>query len=128
MSSNIYLKKVCQHCDKVFTARTTVTKFCSDDCAKKNYKLRQKEANITKSNQATKEQLSSPKIKGPDSKVGIEQIEIIDIKMLSAMVTLSERTIKRLLKDRHFPRLYIGSNLRFHKQTVIEYIIKKFGN
>ncbi|WP_158085349.1 hypothetical protein [Niastella vici] len=40
MSSNIRIQKVCLHCKKVFTAKITVTKFCSDDCAKRNYKLR----------------------------------------------------------------------------------------
>ena len=30
MSSNIRISKVCQHCNRVFTAKTTVTKFCSD--------------------------------------------------------------------------------------------------
>ncbi|WP_431218056.1 hypothetical protein ACQ86N_02235 [Puia sp. P3] len=54
MSSNIRLKRVCEHCGKVFTAKTTVTKFCSDECAKKNYKLRQKATAIAESNQGDK--------------------------------------------------------------------------
>jgi hypothetical protein len=47
MSSNIRLKKVCQHCHRPFIAKTTVTKFCGDECAKRNYKKRERDKKIT---------------------------------------------------------------------------------
>ncbi len=40
MSSNIRLEKTCQHCGRNFIAKTTVTQFCSDICAKRAYKAR----------------------------------------------------------------------------------------
>lgn len=42
MSSNIRIVKVCEYCKKEFMARTTVTKCCSDPCAKGLYKLKQR--------------------------------------------------------------------------------------
>jgi len=42
MSSNIEIERICQHCDKDFIAKTTVTKYCSDDCAKRAYKARKR--------------------------------------------------------------------------------------
>lgn len=54
MSSNISVIRVCEHCGKDFTARTTVTRFCSDICGKRNYKQRQKEKKINQSNKETK--------------------------------------------------------------------------
>jgi hypothetical protein len=48
MSSNIRLKKVCQHCKQPYIAKTTVTKFCSLECAQRNYKKRKKEQKLTK--------------------------------------------------------------------------------
>ena len=33
------IKKVCEHCGTCFTARTTTTRFCSDFCAKRAYKI-----------------------------------------------------------------------------------------
>lgn len=38
MSSTIRIEKVCEHCGKEFTARTTVTRFCSHKCNSRAYK------------------------------------------------------------------------------------------
>jgi predicted DNA-binding transcriptional regulator AlpA len=127
MSSNMLLKKVCQHCGNVFTAKTTVTKFCSDDCAKKNYKLRKKqEAIFTSNNDTQKIILTEPKIKR--EKIVTDEQELIDIKVLSAVTSIGERTLYRIVKDKEFPKIKIGRSLLFHKRTVIDYIIKKYGN
>jgi len=53
MSSNIRVQRICQQCGKDFEARTTVTKTCSDNCAKKLYKARKKTAKIEESNRET---------------------------------------------------------------------------
>lgn len=53
MSSNITVLRICEHCQSEFVAKTTVTRFCGDDCAKKNYKLRLKNKKIQKSNEWT---------------------------------------------------------------------------
>ena len=60
MSSNIQVQRICQHCSKEFTARTTVTKFCTTDCAKKAYKVRMRAEKINGSNQETKKIISKP--------------------------------------------------------------------
>jgi excisionase family DNA binding protein len=46
MSSNIRLEKTCQFCGNKFVAKTTVTQFCSDNCAKRAYKVRIREKKI----------------------------------------------------------------------------------
>ncbi|HEY4937191.1 MAG TPA: hypothetical protein VII44_11450, partial [Puia sp.] len=74
MSSNIRLKKVCQHCGNLFTAKTTVTKFCSDDCAKRNYKKRKREEGIQVSNEATSQEVSRRLEREPVSDVRVEPI------------------------------------------------------
>lgn len=48
MSSNIQIEKRCQFCGKCFMAKTTVTKFCSHECASKNYKKQKREEKIEK--------------------------------------------------------------------------------
>jgi predicted DNA-binding transcriptional regulator AlpA len=127
MSSNMSLKKICQHCGNVFTAKTTVTKFCSDDCAKKNYKLRKKQEAIASSNSETQKIiLSEPKVER--NKIVVDEQELIDIKVLSAVTSIGERTLYRIVKDKEFPKIKIGRSLLFHKRTVIDYIIKKYGN
>lgn len=58
MSSNIEVQKICLFCGKMFTARTTVTKYCSDRCSKNAYKQRMREDKINKSNQEVLNQLN----------------------------------------------------------------------
>ena len=38
MSSNIKIQKICEFCGKEFTARTLVTRFCSQKCNSRHYK------------------------------------------------------------------------------------------
>jgi len=46
MSSNIEIERICQHCNKDFIAKTTVTRYCSDNCAKRAYKARKRAEKI----------------------------------------------------------------------------------
>ncbi|NGM71675.1 helix-turn-helix domain-containing protein [Sphingobacterium sp. SGL-16] len=59
MSSNISVIRVCENCGEDFTARTTVTRFCSDLCGKRNYNQRQKEKKINQSNKETEKKKQS---------------------------------------------------------------------
>lgn len=127
MSSNIRINKVCQHCNRVFIAKTTVTKFCSDQCAKSNYKKRQKDSLIEDSQADTERQLAE----GRQQTVGAlvnGSAEMMGIGSLSAVTGLSERTIFRLIKDPAFPRVKIGKRLLFKKNVVIDYLTSKYGN
>lgn len=60
MSSNIQVQRICQHCGREFTARTTVTRYCGDDCAKRAYKAREKAAKIESSNTETRQIRNQP--------------------------------------------------------------------
>jgi excisionase family DNA binding protein len=60
MSSNIRIQRICQHCDKEFIAKTTVTKYCSDDCAKRAYKIRKRAEKVASSNKETRSTISRP--------------------------------------------------------------------
>ncbi len=46
MSSNIRVPKICQHCGKEFIAKTIVTKYCGDNCAKRAYKKRKRDEKV----------------------------------------------------------------------------------
>ena len=46
MSSNIRIVKICEYCNNKFIAKTRITKCCSDDCAKRFYKLKIKNIKI----------------------------------------------------------------------------------
>lgn len=49
MSSNIEIKRICEHCNNEFTAKTTVTKYCSHKCNSRHYKQKVKGQKIKKS-------------------------------------------------------------------------------
>lgn len=53
MSSNIKIQRICNFCEMEFTAKTTVTQYCSDKCAKLAYKARIKASKIEASNKET---------------------------------------------------------------------------
>ena len=46
MSSNLRIVKICVYCKQEFIARKTTTKSCSDACAKRFYKVKQREKAI----------------------------------------------------------------------------------
>lgn len=90
MSSNIKIQRICQHCGNEFTARTTVTKYCNDTCAKRAYKVRMKEIKIQVSNVETQRIKEKP----------IEEIkakEFLSIADTSKLLGVSPRTLYRMI-------------------------------
>jgi len=107
MSSNIQVQRICQHCNKEFTARTTVTKFCSTDCAKKAYKVRIRKEKIEVSNQETKKIISKP----------IEEIkakEFLSVSDVAKLIGCSRQAVYNMINSK---RLY-AVNL-MEKKTII---------
>lgn len=130
MSSNIRIKKVCHHCDKTFIAKTTVTKFCSDDCAKRNYKKRQKEQKVTTAILETNESINEKHFQPKPATTLLPSVEHlqrdwVNAQHMAELLGVAERTFFRLLKDPVMPRLKIGRKLLFNKQEVFEYFISK---
>ena len=53
MSSNIKVTRHCEYCGSIFVAKTTFTRYCSSQCNKRHYKLKQREEKIEKSDKET---------------------------------------------------------------------------
>src|SRR5215204_7132224 len=122
MSSNMRIKKVCQHCGEVFTAQTTITKYCSLQCAQRAYKRRVKEGKIDDATKKTREDLLVQRQPLGNS-AGIQVMkELVNIKELSVITSLSERTLFRLIKDKKFPKMKVGKRLVFNKDAVVNYL------
>lgn len=90
MSSNIRVKRICEYCDEEFIAKTTVTRFCKDDCAKRAYKKRKRSEAIHKSQQRTLEIKSSPY-------ATIQAKDFLSVREVTALLGLSESTVRRLI-------------------------------
>lgn len=92
MSSNIRVKRICEHCKEEFVAKTTVTRFCGDDCAKRAYKKRKREESIQRSHQKTFELKTSPYRT-------IQSKDFLSVKEVTLLLGVSESTVRRLIND-----------------------------
>ncbi len=125
MSSNLELKRICQHCGVAFIARKTTTKFCSLQCGQRNYKMQERMNKISNRNAEARARVNQV---DHQSLTCYPEQESIDIKMLAFVTSMSERMIFNLIKDTGFPKLKIGKRLLFNKKAVMEYLVKKYGN
>ncbi|KYP16163.1 helix-turn-helix domain-containing protein [Flavihumibacter sp. CACIAM 22H1] len=130
MSSNIRLRKVCQHCQQTFIAQKTVTKFCSLPCARRNYKKRKKEEKVTQAILTTNELVLdryafTPKNSPPKSVNNRLNREWLNIGDIAELLGVGERTLFRTIKDASFPKVKVGRRLLFNKQYVLDYFISK---
>lgn len=101
MSSNIRIKKVCQHCGEDFIAKTTVTKHCGDNCAKRAYKLKKKNEKIEKAPSADEQKIEF-------RSRGMEKKEFLNIKETSQLLGASRMTIYRQIKNGYLPAIKLG--------------------
>lgn len=112
MSSNIRLNKVCQLCGKQFTAKTTVTKYCGDDCSKKAYKKRKRQEKITKS-------ISNPE----PSFVPVYNNGYFTVLDIMNYFNISKSSAQRLVKRNNLPKKKIGRWV-YIKKSDLEGIFK----
>lgn len=101
MSSNIRVTKICQHCGNEYVAKTTVTKFCGDTCAKKNYKKRKREEKVKDVKDLDKQQEEYN-----HSKVG--EKEFLSIEETSTLLGASRMTIYRQIKKGTIKAVKLG--------------------
>ena len=107
MNTKIRIQRICKHCGEEFTARTTVTQFCGDNCAKRAYKVRLRQAKIEKSNAETQAIRDKP----------LEDLrakDFLSIAETCALLGLSERTVFRLLQNGRIPAS------KFGRRTIIK--------
>ncbi|MDF2931581.1 MAG: helix-turn-helix protein [Chryseobacterium sp.] len=109
MSSNI---RVCQHCGIDFKAKTTVTKYCSDNCAKRAYKLRIKTAKIQASDDETKEIRNKP-ISDLNSK------DYLNVKEVALLLGCAERSIYSMISSGRLKAVnLLQRKIRIHRAEV----------
>lgn len=105
MSSNIRIEKTCLFCGELFIARTTVTKHCSDDCAKRAYKKKKRREKIQKV-----ESKGAPYSPGDnvDSKV------FLSVKEAVKLLGTSRWTIYRMIERKEL------KSAKFGRRTIIK--------
>jgi excisionase family DNA binding protein len=112
MSSNIRLPKICEFCNKEFIAKTTVTKYCGDACAKRGYKRDKREKKIAKAKPVDKQKLE----------IRLEHIKIkdfISIQEACKYLGVSRMTIYRQIKSGNIKAGKIGRRTIIDKSSIL---------
>lgn len=117
MSSNIRVPKICQHCGTEFIAKTTVTKFCTDNCAKRAYKVRKRNEKIDSvANVAQQKAVLNQEIIGDK--------EYLSIAETCQLIGASRMTLYRQIKKGTIKAAKLGTRTII-KRTEIENLFTK---
>lgn len=95
MSSNISIQKVCEYCGRDFTAKTTVTRCCSDDCAKKAYKARKRAEKINNAIEVV-EVKKQKKLKPIED---LKEKEFLNVTQVSRLIGCSRQNVYKLINS-----------------------------
>lgn len=116
MSSSIEIQRVCEFCGNDFTAKTTVTRYCSLGCARRAYKQRKRVVKINASNSETLQVIHKPMEE-------LKAKEFLSLSEAQCLIGVSKRTLYRMIERNE---LIIG---KFGRRTVIRRsdIEKHFG-
>tara|TARA_R110002051_G_scaffold249304_1_gene308741 strand:- start:555 stop:923 length:369 start_codon:yes stop_codon:yes gene_type:complete len=116
MSSNIYLLTNCLQCNKTFTARTTVTKYCSSKCRNKVWKQKKRGIKIqtaieTNENQNLKNQNT------PNTFLNTNK-EYLSITEASQLIGVSRWTIQRMIQNERLKAVQFGRKKILSKKQI----------
>lgn len=113
MSSNITVQRICEYCGQEFTARTTVTRFCSHNCGSRANKERVRQAKVGKANKET----ARIKTKDIDS---VKAKEILTVAEVALLVGCSRRTAYRLTSTGIIRGTNLGERLIRVKRSEVD--------
>jgi excisionase family DNA binding protein len=96
MSSNIKVQRICQHCGQEFTARTTITLYCSHRCNSAAYKAKQRAGKVEQSNTETQQIKTQPieELKAKEFLTVREVALLLNCSIRSAYYYIESGTIK----------------------------------
>jgi len=118
MSSNIEIQRICQYCGKEFTARTTVTQCCSDNCAKRAYKARVRTAKIEISNKETQRIKTQP----------IEEIkarEFLTVRNVATLLNCSIRSVYYYIENGNIKAVNLGQRITRVKRSELDKLFEQ---
>lgn len=100
MSSNLSIKKRCEHCKNDFLAKTTKTRYCSLDCNRKHYKILARKKKIAVVETATKYKINTI--------TDINKKDFLTAKEAALILNMSLRTLYRLIENKEINAYNFG--------------------
>lgn len=96
MSSKIEVQRICQYCGNEFTARTTVTRFCSNNCSSAAHKQKVRAGKVEQSNRQTQQIKTQPieELKAKEFLTVREVARLLNCSVRSAYYYIESGTIK----------------------------------
>jgi excisionase family DNA binding protein len=101
MSSNMFLAKICEFCNKDFIAKKTVTKFCGVVCARKAYKKKIRDKKIGEVEIKTDTQKQ-------EKLVGLKNQKYLTIAEVAAILKISKRSAYLYVSQGRLPAVNFG--------------------
>jgi excisionase family DNA binding protein len=107
MSSKIEVQRICQHCGKEFTARTTTTLYCSHRCNSIAYKAKQRAIKVEQSNKETQRIKNQPieELKAKEFLTVREVAQLLNCSVRSAYYYIECGTIKAVNLGQRITRI-----------------------
>jgi excisionase family DNA binding protein len=95
MSSNLRIVKVCECCKQEFIARKTTSQTCSDPCAKRFYKVKQRDKAIQRLDVETMVKREAKAFITEDEVKAIQAKEWLTLKEAALLLNVSPLTLRR---------------------------------
>ena len=130
MSTNIRVEKTCQYCGNKFIAKTSVTQYCGDKCAKLAYKKRKRdekirwaplEKELSQLYGPDKARLGKGKNTSVDPGTITKERDFFSIAQSSVLLGVSERTLFRMIKRGQISTIKIGGRTLIKKYELLPY-------
>jgi len=118
MGSNIKVQRICQHCGIEFTARTTVTQYCSHACSQKAWKAKKRAEKIEASNKQTLQVKNQP----------IEELkakEFLTVREVARLLNCSVRSAYYYIKNNKIKAVNLGQRLTRVKRSEIDKLFEQ---
>jgi excisionase family DNA binding protein len=119
MSSNMRIPKTCNFCQKEFIARKTSSKTCSDDCAKRLYKLKQRNKKIQQAIEENRNKRKSDGLKSIKELREVQNKELLTLNEAAYILNISPLTLRRWVLAEKIKSCKIGKRHVFSRQKLI---------
>ena len=120
MSSNMQIIKVCEWCMQEFIARKTTSQTCSDACAKRLYKRREREKAISRAKMETEVK------RKPNAYITEEEVRVIQakewltLKEAALLLNVSPLTLRRWTLARKIKSKKVGRKHAFKRSDLMK--------